>query len=216
MIGVALFKRARLQKVCSYNARLAKQYSSQFAQKNYLANSGFTLIETLATVIIVGVLAAIAAPSWVGFIDTRRLNAAQDRVFYTIQEAQSNAKRDKITWEACFRNDGTRVVRAVHPRVASNTSWNCTQATNWQPILDEGSQFVTINSTYSTLRENPTGYYRVRFRFDGALDTQDGGAGNQQGRITLTARYGGNNPKRCVIVSTLLGALRSAQDNQCQ
>ncbi|NHC34244.1 pilus assembly FimT family protein [Scytonema millei] len=216
MIGVALVKRARLQKISNCTALLAKQYSSQVARKNYLSNSGFTLLETLVTVIIVGVLAAIAAPSWVSFTDTRRLNAAQDRVLYTIQEAQSNAKRDKITWEACFRNDGNKVVYAVHPRVISNSSWNCTQATNWQSILQEGSQFITINSTNSTLRQNPTGYYRVRFRFDGALDTQDGGAGNQQGRITLAARYGGNNPKRCVIVSTLLGALRSAQDNQCQ
>lgn len=215
MIGVALVKRAYLQKVVNSTTVLAKQYSNQVAQNNHIYNSGFTLLETLVTVIIVGILAAIAAPSWVTFTDTRRLNAAQDRLFYTIQEAQSNAKRDKITWEACFRNDGTRVLYAVHPRVA-NTTWNCTQATNWQPIIDEGSQFITINSTYSTLRENPTGYYRVRFRFDGALDTQDGGAGNQQGRITLTARNGGNNPKRCIWVSTLLGTLRSAQDDKCE
>ena len=217
MIGVALVKRARLQKVTSYTALLAQQHSSQVTGKSNISNSGFTLLETLATVIIVGVLAAIAAPSWVSFTDTRRLNAAQDRVLYTIQEAQSNAKRDKITWEACFHNDGTRVVRAVHPRVSSNSSWNCTQATNWQPIIDEGSQSITINSTNSTVGQNPTGYYRVRFRFDGALDTQDFASTKPIiGRISLSVRNGGNNPKRCVLISTLLGALRSAQDNKCE
>lgn len=58
---------------------------------------GFTLIETLVVVIIIGVLAAIAAPSWVAFVQQQRLSKAADKVYWEVMGAQSTAKKDKLT-----------------------------------------------------------------------------------------------------------------------
>jgi len=58
---------------------------------------GFTLIETLIVVIIVGILAAIAGPSWIGFIQQQRLSTAADKVYQAVTGAQSLAKKDKLT-----------------------------------------------------------------------------------------------------------------------
>lgn len=57
-----------------------------------MKNSGFTLIETLMVIIMMGILAAIATPSWLGFIQQQRLNAAADRVYQSLKDAQSEAK----------------------------------------------------------------------------------------------------------------------------
>jgi prepilin-type N-terminal cleavage/methylation domain-containing protein len=56
-------------------------------------NKGFSLIETLIIVVIVGILAAIAIPSFVGSFDRVQLNQAVVEVRGILQEAQRQAIR---------------------------------------------------------------------------------------------------------------------------
>ena len=42
------------------------------------STSGFTLLELLIITIAMGALSAIAAPTWLSFTDSMRLNAAQN------------------------------------------------------------------------------------------------------------------------------------------
>lgn len=59
--------------------------------------AGFTLLEILVVVVIVGILSAIVAPSWVRFLANRRAQAVQTELLQVLQEAQSTALNTRET-----------------------------------------------------------------------------------------------------------------------
>ncbi len=56
-------------------------------------NQGFTLIETLAVIMIVGILSAIAAPGLLGMLNKNKVTYALDEVQGALREAQREAMR---------------------------------------------------------------------------------------------------------------------------
>lgn len=65
--------------------------------KRLINNSGFTLIEMLVVIIMVGILSAIAVPSWLSFTERQKLLTSADLVLQAVNAAQSTAKRTKNT-----------------------------------------------------------------------------------------------------------------------
>ena len=57
-------------------------------------DSGFTLLEMITTVIIVGVVAAIAAPNLLGLLNRNRVNEAVRQIEGALKEAQKQAIRN--------------------------------------------------------------------------------------------------------------------------
>ncbi|AFY78495.1 MAG: prepilin-type N-terminal cleavage/methylation domain-containing protein [Hydrococcus sp. C42_A2020_068] len=175
----------------------------------YQSKAGYTLIEILVVIIIAGVLAAIAAPSWVAFIERQRLNEANNQVYQAIRQAQSQAQKEKETWQVSLKEESGVAKLAVHSAKVTSPSWK------------EFPQSIRIDTTKTNLLETSTssGIYRIRFNYKGCpvnatTDTCINTTLTVPQRITLLNQNGGN-PRRCIIISTQLGAIRSSQDTNC-
>jgi len=160
-----------------------------------LTNSGFTLIEVLVVVLIIGTLGAIVAPGWLAFLNTQSLNAAQNEVYRSLQEAKSNSIHQKLTWQVSFREQNGISQWAVHPQTTN------LMLLDWHNL----SPRVQIDDAETTLTQSG-GVWRVQFNYKGNVN-------GQLGRLTLSSKDGGK-AKRCVITSTLIGSIRTAKENR--
>jgi prepilin-type N-terminal cleavage/methylation domain-containing protein len=68
---------------------------------------GFTLIELMITLVVVGVLAALAAPSFTQIIHKRVLKGASDKLFADMHYAKSEAIKRNKKVHISFSNSGT-------------------------------------------------------------------------------------------------------------
>lgn len=158
-------------------------------------NQGFTILELMVVVLIIGILAGIVAPGWISFTNRQSLRTANDRVYNVLRRAQSEAKLSKETWQASFRNEDRVAQWAVHPEDIDpeDAKWN---------DLDSRVQIDDDETTF--FHSSSTGIWKMKFNYKGLP--------NGFRRITLSLRSGGT-AKRCVFISTLLGAMRKAKEN---
>lgn len=169
-------------------------------------NGGFTLLESLVVVVMVGILAAIAAPGWLGYMNRRRVVTTRDDIYQAVLQAQTKAKQRSVAHEVSFRlspNPDTLnfLEWSVHPSGVTGTSWEtaqssivaidtaCPDAVN--PLANTFEFDFKGNLTDNSLRT----LYVVNAR-----DSAPGGAPAP----TL----------RAVHIQTLIGAIRKV-DQQC-
>lgn len=171
------------------------------AQTRSSSSNGFTLPETLAVLVIMGVLTALSAPAWQAYHNRVMLSIGQDQVLQLMRQAQTKAELHNRQWQASFRESNGRVQAAVHP----------VNALPNEIVWENLHKGLRIDPQRSSLLLR-SGVYRVRFDHHGHVN-------GQLGRLTL--RSSDNSRLRsCVITSTLIGALRTAReikatDRQC-
>ena len=191
-------------------------------------NSGFTLIEVLVVIAMVGILSAIAAPSWLGFVARQKLNKANDTVFAALQEAQREAKNKKVSYSVSFKIDSTDKATkiAVHRDSIAASSVD----DKWWKSIGEGleiksNQFLVgtnlkdeksqgNGNTIKLLSGTKT--KTIAFDYAGTLPRD----AELPLKIVLATPKTTNNSKpsnlkRCVIVETFIGGIRTAKDEDC-
>ncbi|NET54093.1 MAG: type II secretion system protein [Merismopedia sp. SIO2A8] len=71
-------------------------------QERSPSTAGFSILEVIVVMVIVGLLGAIAAPSWLALVNRQRLNATRDEVVQAIRTTQGNAKQRRSSQKLVF------------------------------------------------------------------------------------------------------------------
>ncbi|MBE9186579.1 type II secretion system protein [Microcoleus sp. LEGE 07076] len=179
--------------------------------------AGFTFLEILIIVTILGIFSAIATPSWLMFINNHRLKLSLDRAYWAMKLAQSNAKRDKKSWQTSFKQVGKNVQVAIHK---SDISPARVPASQWKS-LEAQIQIHTNDTTLRQVNENTNQVkkdgtvWRAMFNYRGCPvynKTDECGLTSIQAKGNLTLFHPHlKNGDRCVIISTLLGHQRTSK-----
>lgn len=174
--------------------------------------SGFTLIEVLVTIVLIGVLFAIAAPSWVAFVNQQRVSSARSQVSQAIRTAQSEAKRTKSSRAIVFDNNDNKPRYAIVPapdNLSPTTRIDITTITNWQSLGDGNIQPGTIRLSVDQGADPNSPPLLVFDAYGSVVRTA---LPNPVPYTITIGATSGDNPRRCVAVATILGAMREGAD----
>ncbi|MBD2497619.1 Tfp pilus assembly protein FimT/FimU [Nostoc sp. FACHB-280] len=193
------------------------------AQYNCQTNAGFSLVEMVAVVLIVGILAAIAIPRWNTFLNRQRVGKANDAVLTALREVQQQAKTKKLKYSVSFRNNNNL------PELALHADSDTPSSSQWKTLgedlrLKAGQVWIGTNltsknqgsSTVSVITNNVTTTKTITFDYNGTLPID----ATTPLKIVVAAPSASNitqpgSVKRCVIIQTLLGGIRTGRDNEC-
>lgn len=162
---------------------------------------GFTLLEILVVLVVMGMMAAIAAPSWTKFKANREVTLARDQLRQGIQQAQTASMTKQSSWQFSLRKQKQKehLEWAIHP---NDQDWRDVQA--WQP-LSSNVQLYEADTTLAHRKDVDYEVYYVRFGFNGEVKYR-------LSTVTLTDKSS-LAQNRCVVISTLLGLLRNGEEH---
>lgn len=176
---------------------------------------GFTLIEMLVVIIIIGVLFAIAAPGWDTILSRQRVSAAREQVVQTIRVAQSEARRTRAPRIVVFDNNGGKPRVATAPYTPSTTlPITNTTVITWV-LLDNGD--VSANSLQLATNE---GVSRVTSANKAIVFDSNGSIAQNLPSVTQTLPFvvtvsRGNSTStataRCVVIDTIIGGFHTEE-----
>ncbi|ERN39981.1 prepilin-type N-terminal cleavage/methylation domain protein [Rubidibacter lacunae KORDI 51-2] len=163
-------------------------------------NAGFTLLEVLVTIVIVGILATIGSANWLRFVENQRVGAARSDLYASIRSAQERARASASTWRFSIRADNNGDLEYAYFSDPDNPPSN-----GWTSL----SEFIEVDTDRTTNEDNSS-------PFEWSVDFDDRGqvTPGDQGRVTLVHTNSPAKP-RCIFVSTILGAMRTAEGVDC-
>jgi prepilin-type N-terminal cleavage/methylation domain-containing protein len=196
--------------------------------------AGYTLLELLIVILILGILAAIVSPSLITWLNNQRVGAVRSQISDAMRKAQNEAKRTKINRELRFDNNNGTPRYAIIPAIDNGTGQptrlaNGDPSIKWQTLAGDGGNRQGLrlrmsgspllgpaapdgpNGTSAGIVFNPYGAVVV----GGSTAAYEGDTNSTTNVFTVQVTVNDNQHKRCVVVRTLLGAFREEKNGAC-
>ncbi|MBD1911294.1 MULTISPECIES: prepilin-type N-terminal cleavage/methylation domain-containing protein [unclassified Leptolyngbya] len=173
----------------------------KFQRNQSTTTAGFTLPEVLIVVVMAGILALIASPSWVSLVNNRRASSVRDEVIQVIRQAQEQAERDRQVRTVTLKTNTDPPTIQVQGQAAESLGGDGIP----RNILRVRPN-VTTNDTGDTVTSNGD-TLTLRYNATGALDSLP------LSPTIITVAVG--NSRRCVEIQNLLGTIRTLEGNEC-
>lgn len=154
------------------------------------SEQGFTLIEILVVVVLIAVLAGIAGPSWLGYLNRQRMRTVQEDLVEVFKQAQTNSRQLRNTQTVTINTTAAVPTVSVNGSAQKLASGNIPANTL---TLAANSSPATISFDY--LGNPPSD--KVPFV------------------VTISSTGTPGTQKRCVIVANIIGSVKTARDSSC-
>ena len=180
--------------------------------------AGFTLLEILVVLIIIGLLFSIAAPSWTALMNRQRINTIREQAVQVIREGQNQARTTRIGRFVVFEKNSTTTAPRAAIVPLTNIPLDVTAIKNWRTLGDGEVKVGTMDfDAISVTGKSTKNGDSVEILFDnkGAVDRDWVGAATEKLLVVKVKPKGASfETQRCAIVDTLLGAVRLADGTQ--
>lgn len=168
-----------------------------------MRNKGYSLVELLVVLSLIGLLAAIVSPTFLGLFQRRRVGVAAGVVYQALLLARSNATTKKVDYSVDFRRDIDGFSFCLRVSVS--------ECDNWQ-------SFRGVYLARCTFPSNGRNFAATRLLVGGVCTARVSWMGVVQGR--LGGVYLKANPEsdycRGVWTKTLLGVLDNREVDRCE
>jgi prepilin-type N-terminal cleavage/methylation domain-containing protein len=156
-------------------------------------NKGFTLIEVLITILMVGITAAIATPSFMTWANNRKIQQIATDIEGALKEAQTTATRKSMPCDATVNSTNITAVTVPIVTTPATAAVNC---------LPSGTRQIQGDNTNIAIAG--TGGTNTTVSF-----TALGSVTNTQAFVIYRTDDTASGTKRCVVISSGIGAIRS-------
>jgi prepilin-type N-terminal cleavage/methylation domain-containing protein len=165
--------------------------------RRFSSSQGFTLIEVLVAIAVIGIFAAIAAPSFTAWLNNKKVDDVAAQLEGAIREAQAEAIKRS---QACTLEIGTQV---------TSTPANCLPS-GPRDLTKLGLSVLSSNDSGVSIGADnlPGPPPSIPFTFKGTISI----AGSGTGLITIYQGTGSSNGKmRCIAIASGIGIIRTGR-----